>query len=217
MAERYVAASLNKESGIVGEDVTLTASGLPVSKKVDLVWNTMVGSRVSGNGFAEKQVPLASVTADSKGQLRYNFQVPDDLGGIPHRLDLLVDGVVLGQVYLRIDPSIASMTPVSGPAGTEVTLEIKGVGWTEFDNAYYMTYDNAYIGYMCGFNSQGTVKFTFIASGEPGHHIIDLYPGIYRGQQKTPDIYLAPQLTYEKDHPGSRIPAIHLSFEIQGN
>ncbi|QAY66863.1 hypothetical protein [Paenibacillus protaetiae] len=213
--KKGVTAKLNKESGIVGEDVVLAAAGLPAGQDISLVWNTMVGSRVSGKGFEEKQVTLGTVTTDSGGKLNYSFKVPDDLGGIPHRLDLAVGNDVYGQVYLRIDPSIASMTPVSGPNGTEVTLEVKGVGWTEFDNAYYVTYDNNYLGYVCGFNSQGTVKFTFNATGGTGYHIIDLYPGIYRGQKTTPDIYLAPQLTYKQDHPGSRIPAIHLSFEVK--
>jgi hypothetical protein len=60
----------------------------------------------------------------------------------------------------------------------------------------------------------GTVIVNLIASGAPGYHTIDFYPGIYRGEQKQPDIYLAPQLTYSKDHPGSAIPAIHLGFEV---
>jgi hypothetical protein len=70
------------------------------------------------------------------------------------------------------------------------------------------------VGYVCGFNTAGTVIVNLIASGTPGYHIIDFYPGIYRGEQKQPDIYLAPQLTYGKDHPGSAIPAIRLGFEV---
>jgi hypothetical protein len=81
-------------------------------------------------------------------------------------------------------------------------------------NFFHRPYDNAYIGYVCGFNSEGTVIVNLIATGEPGYHIIDFYPGIYRGQQQKPDIYLAPQLTYIDDHPGSAIPAIRLGFEI---
>ena len=46
-----------------------------------------------------------------------------------------------------------------------------------------MTYDNAYIGYMCSFNSQGTLEYEMVATGEPGLHLIDLYPGIYRWAQ----------------------------------
>ena len=62
-----------------------------------------------------------------------------------------------------------------------MTIHLKGVGWTEYDNIYVATYDNAYMGYVCGFNSQGDVVMNFTATGEPGEHLIDLYPGIYEG------------------------------------
>ncbi|TVY09211.1 hypothetical protein [Paenibacillus cremeus] len=210
-----VNVSLSKEAGTVGEPITLTAKGLPANEKLKLVWNTMSGSRVSGLGFAEKQITLVEKTTDQDGSLTFDFPIPDDLGGVPHRIDLVAGEQTYGQTYLTINPSIVSISPVSGPAGTEVTIHLKGVGWTEFDNTLYLTYDNAYTGYMCGFNTQGDVEFTMVATGEPGYHIIDLYPGIYKGQQKTPDVYLAPQLTYEKDHPGSKIPAIRMAFEIK--
>ena len=44
-------------------------------------------------------------------------------------------------------------------------------------------YDNAYIGYACGFNSQGTVDIALQATGEPGWHFIDLYPAVYKGKE----------------------------------
>ncbi|WP_276356817.1 hypothetical protein [Cohnella caldifontis] len=215
-AKTGVSVSLSRDSGTVSEPVTLNASGLPAGRSdVKLVWNTMSGSRVSGNGFAEKQVSLATgLKTDAGGKLAYTFPIPDDLGGIPHRLDLLVGNEVYGQAYLTINPSIVGVTPSSGPAGTKVSVHLKGVGWTEFDNTMYITVDNAYTGYVCGFNTQGDVQFDLVLTGEPGYHIIDLYPGIYKGQQKTPDVYLAPQLTYGQDHPGSKIPAIRLGFEI---
>ncbi|WP_284037733.1 hypothetical protein [Neobacillus sp. 114] len=212
--ESGVKVTLDKDSGVVGESVKMSASGLPKNQKIDLVFNTMRGSRVSGNGFGEKQLDLFSIQTDDQGSFTKSFPVPDDLGGIPHRIDLKVNGKIYGQTYLSITPSIVKMTQTSGPAGTPVQIEIKGVGWTEYDNTYNITYDNAYVGYVCGFNTAGTVIVNMVASGEPGYHIIDFYPGIYRGKQQKPDIYLAPQLTYGEDHPGSSIPAIRLGFEV---
>lgn len=209
-----VSVSLDKDSGIVGETVTMKASGLPKNQKVELIWNTMRGSRVSGKGFGAKQSSWITVETDKQGTLTKSFPVPDDLGGIPHRIDLKVNGKIYGQTYLSITPSIVKVTPTSGPPGTPIRIEIKGVGWTEYDNTYQITYDNGYVGYVCGFNTAGTVIVNLIASGAPGYHTIDFYPGIYRGEQKQPDIYLAPQLTYGKDHPGSAIPAIRLGFEV---
>ena len=65
-----------------------------------------------------------------------------------------------------------------------MTIHLKGVGWTDFDNIYVATYDNAYMGYACGFNSQGDVVINFTAAGAPGMHLIDFYPGIYQGPEK---------------------------------
>ena len=107
------------------------------------------------------------------------------------------------------------MTPMSGPAGTPVTIHLKGVGWTEYDNIYVATYDNAYMGYACGFNSQGDVVINFTAAGEPGSHLIDLYPGIYQGPAtESQQLYRQPQLTYADDHPGNIIPALRFTFEV---
>ena len=96
------------------------------------------------------------------------------------------------------------MTPASGPAGTPVTIHLKGVGWTEYDNIYVATYDNAYMGYACGFNSRGDVVINFTAAGAPGVHLIDFYPGIYQGPEEAQQLYRLPQLTYADDHPATR-------------
>ena len=89
------------------------------------------------------------------------------------------------------------------------------MGGTEYDNIYVATYDNAYMGYACGFNSHGDVVINFTATGGPGAHLIDLYPGIYQGPPTEPQtLYRLPQLTYADDHPGNKIPAIRVLFEI---
>jgi len=127
-------------------------------------------------------------------------------------------GVVSGplcEVHFVIETSIVSITPMSGPVGTPVTIHLKGVGWTEYDNIYVGTYDNAYMGYACGFNSRGDVVINFTASGAPGTHLIDLYPGIYQGPSTEPQLlYRLPQLTYADDHPGNKIPALRFAFEV---
>ena len=84
-----------------------------------------------------------------------------------------------------------------------------------FDNIYIATYDNAYMGYACGFNSQGDVVVNFTAAGSPGTHLIDFYPGIYQGPAtEQQQLYRLPQLTYADDHPGNKIPALRFAFEV---
>ncbi|WP_144512063.1 hypothetical protein [Bacillus sp. FJAT-22090] len=209
-----VNVSLDTNEGIVGAPVKINASGLPKDTEVELVWNTMKGSRVSGLGFAGESGVLDTIKTDEEGNIAYDFAIPDDLGGIPHRIDLKIGDEIYGQEYLRILPSIVSVEPKSGPVGTKISITIKGGGWTEFDNAYYLTYDNAYTGYLCAFNSQGDLTFDVMATGEAGYHLIDLYPGIYKQEVKDTDMTLIPQLTYSTDHPGSAMPAIRLGFEV---
>ena len=120
----------------------------------------------------------------------------------------------VAEAHFAIETSIVSISPTSGPVGTPITIHLKGVGWTEYDNIYIANYDNAYMGYACGFNSQGDVVVNFTASGAPGVHLIDLYPGIYQGPAEGQPFYRLPQLTYADDHPGNRIPALRFAFEV---
>src|SRR5206468_4113477 len=152
-----------------------------------------VGSRVTDAGFTPQENAMGDVTADASGRIDRTVTIPDDLGGL-HGLTLrladasarsgqavLRDDDLIARAHFVIETSLVDVSPRSGPAGTPVTIHLKGVGWTEYDNIYVATYDNAYMGYACGFNSHGDVVINFTATGEPGAHLIDLYPGIYQG------------------------------------
>lgn len=212
--ESGVAIELNKESGNVDDAVTLTGTGLPADSKVTLNWHTMSGDRVSFDGFSEVVWDLGEAETDESGAFEFPFTIPEDLGGLPHLIDVVIDEKVYGQTYFKILPSIVSITPESGPPGTQFYVKIKGSGWTEFDNALAVTYDNASVGYVCGFNEQGTIMLPLIAAGDPGYHLVDIYPAIYKGQQIQPDLYIKPQLTYRDDHPGTNIPALRALFKV---
>jgi hypothetical protein len=200
--------------GPTGTKATLRGDGFPPNSTLDLFWQTYVGSRVSGNGFTPQEKPIAKLKVGKDGKIEFLLTIPEDLGG-EHGIELREGDQTLGRVYYAIETNIVSIHPTSGPAGTEVTIHLKGVGWTEYDNMYAATYDNAYMGYACGFNTQGDVTFTFKASGEPGVHLIDLFPGIYQGPpSETQLLYRMPQLTYADDHPGNKIPALHFKFNL---
>ncbi len=202
------------KQGPVGTKAVLRGEGFPKNASLQLTWETYVGSRVSGNGFVsdERQIGIVDVSAD--GRIEAPVTIPEDLGGL-HALLVRQGDRQLARVSYVIETSIVGMTPMSGPAGTPVSIHLKGVGWTEYDNIYAATYDNAYMGYACGFNSQGDVVINFTASGEPGPHLIDLYPGIYQGPATEPQqLYRSPQLTYADDHPGNKIPALRFIFEV---
>jgi hypothetical protein len=202
-------------SAPVGTPVTLRGSGLPAGKSVELLWFRVKGSRVSGQGWAEDSTSLGTVNVDANGEVTFAFQALDDLGG-PHRIEAQLDGQKVAETGFTITPSAFALTPASGPAGTIMTIHLKGIGWTETANIYTIVYDNAYIGYACGFNSQGDVTVYLPATGELGWHFIDLYPGVYKGEdmQWTNDFRI-PQLTYT-DHPGENLPVFHFAFQVTG-
>lgn len=206
-------ASITPSQGPVNSRVAVKATGLPAGQQVALVWGTARGSRVSGNGFESTEQELMTATVDASGTLTVPLVIPDDLGGL-HSLAIRSGGKTLALAHFAIETSIVGMTPASGTVGTTVTIHLKGVGWTEYDNIYIATYDNAYMGYACGFNSNGDVVINFPATGPPGVHLIDLYPGIYQGPADGQPLYRLPQLTYADDHPGNKIPALRFAFEV---
>ena len=207
------AATITPTQGPVNTKASLKVAGLPPNSQVSLVWGSYEGSRVSGNGFAPIENELMKVTTSADGRVAAAVEIPDDLGG-RHALEIRSGEKTLATAYFVIETSIVSMTPASGPAGTPITIHLKGVGWTEYDNIYVATYDNAYMGYACGFNTGGDVVIHLTAAGAPGVHLIDLYPGIYQGPEGGQQLYRLPQLTYADDHPGNRIPALRFSFEV---
>jgi hypothetical protein len=207
--------SLSPTQGPVGTRVVLRGEGFPADRAFQLVWQTFAGSRVSGNGFEPRETALGEVRVTRDGRIETPVVIPDDLGGL-HGLALHDGEKTIALGHFVIETSIAGMTPASGRVGTPITIHLKGVGWTEYDNIYVATYDNAYMGYVCGFNSHGDVVIHFTAAGAPGVHVIDLFPGIYQGPSSEPQLlYRQPQLTYAEDHPGNKIPALHFKFEVR--
>ncbi|MEW6047605.1 MAG: hypothetical protein AB1609_14165 [Bacillota bacterium] len=201
-------------SGPVGTPISVYGRGFPPGSQVQLTWYRLVGNRVSGKGWREEGVVLGAASADDQGTFRFPLTALDDLGG-PHRIEARASGGVSAATDFAITPSAFDIEPSSGPAGTVATIHLKGVGWTETANIYTLVYDNGYVGYACGFNSQGDVTIYLPMTGEPGWHFIGLYPGIYKGKDAGGvENSRIPQLTYADDHPGEKLPAFRFAFRI---
>jgi len=207
--------SVTPTSGVVGSSATIQGSGLPANASVDLSWVTMTGSRVSNSGFTSVSKPLATVETDAHGAFSEPLAVPDDLGGT-HPIVASVGGTSHAVTGFVIQPSIVDFGPASGPVGTPIDVHLKGVGWTEYDNIYAVTYDDDYVGYGCGFNTQGDVQMQFRAAGEPGLHVINCFPALYKKpeESRVVDVYTKPQLTYLDDHPVRPLPELGFLFEV---
>lgn len=196
----------------VGAPVVVRGAGFAPGKVYELGWSTVVGNRVAGEAWGESARVLARANANGAGALEFRFPVPDDLGGL-HAL-AVPNGATVKRGLLWIAPSALALDRARGPAGTRFKIHLKGIGWTETANIYTVVYDNSYIGYACGFNSQGDVEIELFATGAPGWHFIDLYPAIYKGKEARPLNFRIPQLTYEADHPGEDLPAFRFAFEV---
>jgi hypothetical protein len=200
------------EFGAVGTPVVVRSEGFVPGRGLRLAWTTVVGNRVGGNGWEERSRVIAEATADGNGRVIFRFAAPNDVGGA-HRLSVRGgESEKEGSFWLM--PSAGALSLDHGPAGTPFEIHLKGVGWSETANIYTVVYDNAYIGYACGFNSQGDVVIRMYATGTPGWHFIDLYPAVYKGKEARPRNFRIPQLTYADDHPGEDVPRFRFAFHI---
>jgi hypothetical protein len=188
----------------------------------------VVGNRLSANGWEAQRRPLASARSDASGAFALRVVTPSDLGG-PHRIiahaasgaDVAAEAAVAYTITPKLDPIV----PAVVRAGAPIAIHLTGIGWSETGNTYTLDLDNGYMGYACGFNSQGDVAITIRAPGRAGRHYVDLYPTIYTGQILGPgtpaDVnavaggyFLQPMLN-ARDHPGEVLPAFHLAFDVR--
>ena len=216
-------AQLSTATGPVLSSTTVTASGLEPSTQVDLVWSTVVGSRVNCTTtcWSFVSVPLGTVPSAADGSLSTPVSVPDGLGGW-HVIQLVQDGKVMAQVPYFVKRSVVGngVSTLRLKAGQDFTVHLKGLGWTQLDNTIAVDYDNSYVGYGCGFNSNGDVVMNMVATGGPGTHLIDMYPLLYTQQPSyanTP-YGMVPVLSYGRDAPGLalgyQLPAMRLAITI---
>ena len=222
-ASSAASAQLSSSTGAVDSKVDVTASGLTANAPVDLEWSTVVGNRVNCTGtcWSFVSVPLGNATTTSTGSLAQSIKVPDGLGGW-HVVQLLQDGKVKAQVPYYVKRSIAGngVSSLTLKNGQRFTVHLKGLGWTQLDNTIAVDYDNSYVGYGCGFNSNGDTVMNLVATGGPGTHLIDMYPLLYTQQPSYPNTPygMVPVLTYAQDVPGLalgyQLPAIRLAITI---
>jgi len=221
-ASSAVKAQLASTQGPVNTRDMLTATGLSSSAPVSLVWSTVVGNRVNCKStcwvFVSQTIGGAT---PSGGSLHSKITIPDGLGGW-HVVQLVQSGKTLAQVPFYVMESIVGrgVSSIVVKEGQSFTIHLKGVGWTQLDNTVGVDYDNSYMGYGCGFNSNGDVLLHLRATGGPGTHLIDLYPMLYSlspSFANTP-YGMVPVLTYANDEPGLalgyHLPALRFAITV---
>lgn len=212
-----VTASLSSQSGYVLSKVDVTARGLTPGVPVDLKWATPVGTRSLASGWSMSTESLGQATPAADGSLRTSIVIPNNVGGW-HSVQLHQNDKLQAEATYYVRQKLLGVSPMTVKAGEMFTIRVRGVGWTELDNGFAVTYDNAYAGFACGFYEKGDVKLNLYATGGPGTHLIDFYPMIYKG--KSTDLWnnQLPMLSFRQDNPalalGYKLPAMRIAIRV---
>jgi hypothetical protein len=230
--------------------MTLTGTTTPASGTYQLEWATVAGNRVNcaSTCWSSLALPLGSATA-TNGTLSASIKVPNNLGGF-HAVEVIdssnnieaeapfyvkesivpfrnAQGKILSLGVATANDTVTAIPVGQSGTGTytfkenqEFTISIDGVGWTQFDNTLGVDYDNSYMGYGCGFNSNGYMVIHLYATGGPGIHIIDLHPMLYSLSPSfiNTEYGMVPVLSSANDYAalalGYQIPTIHFAINV---
>lgn len=202
-------------SGPPGTTAAITGRNFPSETTVDLVWYRHEGEHVQGIPVTPepRRDVLPTVTTDEEGRFQAEVTVPADVGAT-RPITAEVDGRSVAITGFVLQPGILNFSPTKGPVGTEFEIEISGIGWTEYDLAPFVVYDNKYLGYLCG-QDLPKKRTVLRATGEPGYHFIDIYPTMFPElDTEELDFDTKPHLSYVDNHPGRQLPALHFAFEV---
>ena len=202
--------SVKPNVATVGEIVNVTGGGFAANSNIPLSWSTVHGSNIQG--YQTLYQPLKNVTASAAGSFSFTMKVPVDLEGV-HFIAAANNLTRNSNATLYIERN-ATVIPNEGPEGIQIVIQLLGTGWDYNTNIVAIDYDNAFVGYACGFSSQGNITVILTAAGSPGIHSIDLYPSIWLGPSPPNTIaeYRYPLLT-PYDGP-EHVPSFHFSFLI---
>jgi hypothetical protein len=206
---------IDPQEATVGTPAKIYGRGLPAGKTLELIFENRVGSRVTPSGFTETTESLGQVTVGADGTFIYELTVSDHLGGI-HKIEARLNEQVLAKTFVKTRPTPISFGPTRVKVGETITLHMKGIGWTQTENIFAVVYDNAYLGYACGFSTDGDVVVKLTATGTPGWHFVDLYPSFYRNKEyskgmEQPFPYRHAIVNWQ-DHPSPMV--FRFAFEI---
>ena len=181
--------------GPVGTSVTVTADGLPAGWEFQLVWRTVNGvwkvadAQYHGRDYQPVAYQIAKLVTDQAGHLSAQFVVPEDFGFV-HDIVVQRGGRLFTQAGFSIDMTVA-VSPNSGPPGTPIAVEVRGIGWRSLFNSWDLLYDNHFTGWISSVTTHGSASFTVPATGGPGAHVLEVLHGEltfpYRNMQQSPE------------------------------
>jgi len=183
------------ENGPAGTPLTVTAEKLPPHQEFQLVWRTVKGSwkvadaEYHGRDYQPVAYEIAKVKSDAAGRLNAKFVSPEDFGFV-HDIVLQQPDRMFTQAGFSVDMTV-KITPESGPLGTPITVDVKGIGWRSLFNSWDLLYDNHFTGWMSAVTTSGSATFTIPATGRIGLHVLEVLHGEltfpYRNMQQNPE------------------------------
>ncbi|MFC7134847.1 MULTISPECIES: hypothetical protein [Salinibaculum] len=208
---------ITPQSGPPGTSTFITGENFPPNEEVDLIWYRHVGAGIRGPDILPEPRPdvLPTATTDDNGRFQVEVEIPTTQGST-RPIVAEVDGKSVAVTGFMVKPKIETFEPRSGPVGTEIEIELSGVGWTSYENSPYFIYDNKAFGYAAesADAESDTVRIVIRASGEPGWHFIDVVPSITAMKEDEPEFERKPHLSYLHNHPMRVLPGMHMAFEI---
>ncbi len=177
--------SLSPTHGPLGSAVTASGVGLKPRTTYAITWTSVKGSwklsedrsQFLGRAFAPIYVPMASVTTDALGAFTTSFSVPTEDFGFQH--DVLVmdaQSVIRNKSAFDVDLQV-SISPTSGPVGTPITIQAKGLGWRPYQGSWLVAYDDRFTGLLSGVTTQGMARGVIPAAGGVGTHVVTVLGG----------------------------------------
>src|ERR1700737_2365788 len=169
------------EHGPTGTPLTVAAEGLPPGEEFQLVWRTVDGAwkvtdaEYRGREYRAVAYEIAKLKTDQTGRLNAQFVAPEDFGFM-HDIVLQQGGRLFTQTGFSIDMTV-EISPKSGPVGTPITVEAKGIGWGSLVNSGAALHQNNFTGWISSVTTHGSARFTIPATGGPGVHLLEGPPG----------------------------------------
>lgn len=177
--------AISSPAGPAGSKVTVTGAGYPPSANLLLEWNsanaswTVAGSppQVTGTKVVPMEKTIGSAQTNASGSFSVQITLPPDFG-MQHTIQAYAaNGTAYApKATYTLEPQF-NVSPLSGPAGTPITITGTGMGDGLYSTNYHVYWDNNYVGYATAINSQGSTTFTIYASGVPGTHFLAIYQG----------------------------------------
>src|SRR5437667_8557079 len=216
----YKKLDLTYDKPVVGAEVRVAATDLPAGKTAELQWGTVSGGWViedyyhfKGKKYTEITSSLGKFNIDSTGRLEARFVIPEDYGGV-HEVTALIDGKPVAQNGIEVTQTF-EMSPASGPIGTPIELQVKGLGWRTMESTWVVNWDNHSVGFVSAAGSRGSAVARFRAAGPVGDHPGKIYSGYqaqsYLNYEQAPNAYLPrPEFTFRTSAGRSVAPAAYI-------